>query len=264
MSVLNTRLAVYTGPVYPVVSAAFLMGKCPKVPKCPIFNDFFAWLYFGCQLLLMRQVAPKKIFISHASPADNYFTAWLSSKLKILGYEVWVELDELKSGDAFWPEIEDAIRNQSCKFLVIISKSYLDKIKDPTSGVFKELSCADRIKDLKGFKSPIKLDETSEDSYPVQLMGLNSIDFFNNWQVGLDRLLESFEKEKIERNEEQNSSPLNFWMEALKIEGLVNSNSETIYTNWFPFSLPEKIIYQQTFNQEQTRSAGYPVFFSGI
>jgi len=189
----------------------------------------------------MRKSTPQKIFISHASPTDNYFTAWLGSKLKLLGYDVWVELDELKSGDAFWPEIEDAIRNQSRKFLTIISKSYMDKIKDPVSGIFKELSCADRIKDIKGFKTPIRIDEISEDDFPVQLMGLNSVDFLDNWQNGLDKILESFEKEKIPRDEKQNASPLNFWLDAFKIDGIVNSNSEKLYTNWFPFKLPEKL-----------------------
>src|ERR1700730_5643150 len=94
-----------------------------------------------------------KIFISHTTPDDNYFTTWLASKLKILGYKVWVELDELKLGDAFWPEIEDAIRNQSIKFLVIVSKAYLGRIKNPNSGIFKELSCADGIRDIKNYKS---------------------------------------------------------------------------------------------------------------
>lgn len=189
----------------------------------------------------MSQDIREKIFISHASPADNYFTAWLSSKLKLLGYDVWVELDELKSGDAFWPEIENAIRNQSRKFLAIISNSYMEKIKDPVSGVFKELSCADRIKDIKGFKSPIRIDSIEEDNFPVQLMGLNSVDFLNNWQNGLEKLLESFEKEKIPRDEEQKTNPLNFWLDAFNIDGRTNTNSEKIYTNWFPFNLPEKL-----------------------
>jgi len=104
----------------------------------------------------MRALTPQTIFVSHATPSDNYFVTWLSSKLKLLGYSVWVELDELKLGDAFWPEIENVIRNQACKFLAVVSKSYLEKITDSVSGVFKELSCADRIKDIKSFKKKIQ------------------------------------------------------------------------------------------------------------
>jgi len=182
-----------------------------------------------------------KIFISHVSPNDNYYTAWLSSKLKILGYKVWVELDELKSGDAFWPEIEDAIRNQSIKFIPVVSQAYIEKVKNPSSGVFKELSCADRIQGIKNFKSPVKIDDVSEDNFPAQIMGLHSINFYNNWQNGLEKLLESFEKEKIIRNEADAENPLPFWLDAFKVNQTLNEKEETIYTNWFPFYLPTKL-----------------------
>ncbi len=189
----------------------------------------------------MSENTPTKIFISHTSPSDNYFTAWLSSKLKLLGYDVWVELDELKSGDAFWPQIEDAIRNQSIKFIPVISQAYIEKVKNPSSGIFKELSCADRIQGKANFKSPVKIDAINEDDFPVQIMGLHSIDFYNNWQSGLEKLLESFEKEKIPNNGSNTENPLPFWLDAFKVNNIFNEKEETIYTNWFPFSIPEKL-----------------------
>jgi hypothetical protein len=73
-------------------------------------------------------------------------------------------IDELKSGDAFWPEIETAIRNHSIKFLAIVSKSYLENINEPSSGIFKELSTADRIKDIKKFKAA-RFYETGKDEW---------------------------------------------------------------------------------------------------
>lgn len=182
-----------------------------------------------------------KVFISHTAPNDNYFAAWLASKLRLLGYDVWVELDELKSGDAFWPEIEDAIRNQSVKFICVISDGYMSKIKDSSSGVFKELSCADRVKGLKNFKTPIRIANINEDDYPVQIMGLNSIDFYENWQSGLERLLESFVKEKVPRDDEKHDNSLNFWLDAFGIKESITTDKEKIFTNWFPFQLPEKL-----------------------
>ncbi len=190
----------------------------------------------------MRALTPQTIFISHATPGDNYFVTWLSSKLKLLGYSVWVELDELKLGDAFWPEIENVVRNQACKFLAVVSKSYLEKITDSVSGVFKELSCADRIKDIKSFKSAIRIDCTAEDDFPVQLMGLHSINFHENWQNGLEKLLDSFQKENIPKDGAIATGALNFWLDALALNGFVSTNPERIYTNWFPFQLPE-ILY---------------------
>lgn len=182
-----------------------------------------------------------KIFISHSTPSDNYFATWLASKLKQLGYEVWIELDELRSGDAFWPKIESAIRNDSVKFLPIISKGYMERIRDPYSGVFKELSCADRIKDIQNFKSPLRLDDINFDEFPVQLLGLNSIDFYNNWQEGLEKLLDSFDKEKVPLDKGRNENPLNFWLDSFEIKDIINQEAETIYTNWFPFKLPLKL-----------------------
>lgn len=182
-----------------------------------------------------------KIFISHCTPSDNYFTTWLASKLKLLGYDVWVELDELKLGDPFWPEIEDAIRNKSVKFLMVISKAYLDRVKTSSSGIFKELSCADSIKDLGNFKSPLRIDDVSFDDFPVQIMGLNALDFYGNWQEGLEKLLDSFIKEKITPDPSKSEDFLNFWLNAFKIKDIVNNKSEKVFTNWFPFTLPDKL-----------------------
>lgn len=189
----------------------------------------------------MRSITPDTIFVSHSQPEDTYFAAWLASKLKLLGYKVWIETDELKSGDAFWPAIEEAIRNHSVKFLAIVSDSFMQKVSDPNSGIFKELSCADRIKDIKNFKVPVRLHSINHDDFPVQLMGLNAVDFYGNWQSGLDQLLDSFKKEQIYKNEETANNPLNFWLEAFKIDSKITTDPETVYTNWFPFALPSTL-----------------------
>lgn len=199
------------------------------------------WVAGAIGDLIKETMKENKIFISHAAPHDNYFAAWLASKLRLLGFEVWVELDELKSGDAFWPEIEDAIRNQSVKFVCVISEGYMSKIKDPSSGIFKELSCADRVKGPKNFKTPIRIADINEDDYPVQIMGLNSIDFYENWQLGLERLLESFTKEKIPKDETKHDNPLNFWLDSFGVKEAVTKEPEKIFSNWFPFQLPEKL-----------------------
>ena len=187
----------------------------------------------------------RTIFISHVAPNDNYFAAWLASKLKLLGYEVWVELDELKIGDAFWPQIERAIRTNTLRFITVVSKEYCEKVRVPGSGVFKEISCADRIKDITNFLCPIRIDETVPDDFPVQLMGLHSIDFFKNWQNGLDELLKNFNDQKIPYAEESAENPIPFWLDAFKIEEVFNTIPEKIYTNWFSFKLPEKIYVHQ-------------------
>ena len=53
------------------------------------------------------------IFISHATPDDNEFAAWLATKLELCGYKVWIDLKSLDPSDDFWLKIDNAIRNES-------------------------------------------------------------------------------------------------------------------------------------------------------
>jgi len=181
------------------------------------------------------------IFISHCTPDDNYFTIFLTTKLKQLGYKVWVELDELRLGDAFWPEIEKAIRTKAAKALMLVSKKYLERVNEPTSGIFKELSCADAIKDIPNFKCPIRLDDVNFNDFPATLMGLHAIDFHANWQTGLESLLETLTKENFPFDKHQQQDPINFWLNSFKVPNILNNEPEKIHTNWFPLQLPEKL-----------------------
>jgi len=49
------------------------------------------------------------VFVTHAAPEDNDFALWLSSKLAIAGYRVWVDKQRLRGGDDFWSEIDEWI-----------------------------------------------------------------------------------------------------------------------------------------------------------
>ena len=86
------------------------------------------------------------IFISHATPEDNDFTIWLASRLQLLGYKVWIDRKGLLGGEKFWQEIDQIIRNQAAKFLMVYS-NYIcypgqpGKLKD---GIYKEYSLAGR------------------------------------------------------------------------------------------------------------------------
>ncbi len=51
------------------------------------------------------------VFVTHAAPEDNDFALWLSSKLAIAGYRVWVDKQRLRGGDDFWSEIDRMLRN---------------------------------------------------------------------------------------------------------------------------------------------------------
>jgi hypothetical protein len=38
------------------------------------------------------------VFVTHAAPQDNEFALWLSSKLAMAGYGVWVDRRRLRGG----------------------------------------------------------------------------------------------------------------------------------------------------------------------
>jgi len=181
------------------------------------------------------------IFISHCTPDDNYFTTFLATKLKQLGYKVWVELDELRLGDAFWPEIEKAIRTKAAKVLIVVSKKYLERVNNPSSGIFKELSCADAIRDISNFKCPLRLDDVNFNDFPATLMGLHAIDFQTNWQTGLESLIDALNTENFPFDKQQQEDPINFWLHSFHVKEILNKDQERIYTNWFPIRLPQKI-----------------------
>ena len=89
----------------------------------------------------------QSIFISHATPQDNGFVRWLGARLELAGYSVWHDLGRLKGGDYFWPKIEGAIRNESFRFLAVVSKVSVEK-----QGVKDEWSLARTIEgSLPGF-----------------------------------------------------------------------------------------------------------------
>jgi hypothetical protein len=74
------------------------------------------------------------IFITHAVPEDNDFALWLSSKLVMAGYRVWVDKQRLRGGDDFWDEIDRILRNEAVKQIVVFTE-HCDK-----AGVKRELA----------------------------------------------------------------------------------------------------------------------------
>lgn len=60
-------------------------------------------------------MSKKLLFISHAAPEDNDLSGWLASKLRLLGYEVWMDVKNLRADSSFWNEIELKMRDESIR-----------------------------------------------------------------------------------------------------------------------------------------------------
>lgn len=181
------------------------------------------------------------IFISHSSTVeeDNYFASWLAAKLKGLGYKVWVDINDLKGGGSFWPNIENEIRDKSIRFLSCISESYIEKARTPKTGVQKELSCASNV-DIDAFMIPLRIDNSNWSNLPIHINELNGIDFYSNWASGLNELIDLFNEDNIPQNNKKDDI-LDFWYKSREISTDVVEREERYFTNWVKILLPQKI-----------------------
>lgn len=183
----------------------------------------------------------KLIFISHAQPEDDYLAIWLASKLRLLGYNVWVDKDNLSKGDAFWHEIELKMKNESLRFIPLVSQAYIDKSQNKNTGVFLEVSLSKVIsKKIQNYVIPLKVDSCSFDDFPISILPLDTIDFSTNWGKGLKEIIEEFELQGIPKNN-VTSNVLKQWFKYLKIQGEVLTRPDFYGSNWLPTSLPRTI-----------------------
>ncbi|WP_154416581.1 TIR domain-containing protein [Victivallis lenta] len=184
------------------------------------------------------------IFISHAvTPADDTFTRWLALRLMAAGYKVWCDLLKLKKGGDFWREIETEIRQNTCKFLLVLSEK-----SNSAPGVLKEIAVASKAQKVINddtFICPLKVDPNlSYDDINVDIIRLNAIDFTASWATGLKALLKSLEEQKIPRSPENYSKVAQLIHDLLNIESNVIWKTELYDSNWFPITtLPKELFF---------------------
>ncbi len=183
----------------------------------------------------------KTIFISHASPEDNDFARWLSLQLIGLGYNVWCDVIKLRGGEDWWISIENEIRNNTIKFLVILSSHSNQK-----DGVLKELAVASKVKKSDGdakFIIPLHIDNSlSYDDINIELNRLNSINFKKSWADGLSTLLEQFDEENIPKDRLNYDEVSSIWNTVYLQNKKVVEEKEIYFSNWFPIVELPKIL----------------------
>src|SRR5208337_3635785 len=110
---------------------------------------------------------------------------WLSSKLAIAGYKVWVDLKRLRGGADFWDEIDRVLRNEAIKQIVVFTRNSIKP------GVKRELAIgsivAGRASD-PNFMIPIRADDVSYTDAPPEFVRENIIDAHLNWHDSLEEL----------------------------------------------------------------------------
>src|SRR5258706_8103517 len=116
---------------------------------------------------------PDTVFITHAAPQDNEFALWLSSKLAMAGYRVWVDRRRLRGGEDSWDEIDRVLRHETVKQIVVFTR-HVGK-----AGVKKELAIGEvmktKLSDPK-FMIGIRNDATAFTDAPPELLRGNILD----------------------------------------------------------------------------------------
>lgn len=184
-----------------------------------------------------------KIFISHANPDDNDQARWLGLQLMTLGYEVWCDVFNLKGGEKFWTEIENEIRNNTCKFLYILTRNSNQK-----DGCLNELSVAEAVEkqlDDKRFIIALHFDSSlNHDEVNINLKRKIDLNFKTDWQQGLKDLLKIFNEEPKAKIRETPDFAFiqNYWATTYLQDRKPIEKEESYTSNWFPFiSFPENL-----------------------
>jgi len=210
----------------------------------------------------MTQTSRNKIFISHATPEDNNFAIWLASRLKSLGYIVWIDKQSLLGGEKFWQEIDRTIRHDASKVVLVYSKNICingepGQLRD---GIEKEISLSDSVSKQNSLKDFLILMNIDGSAYNLFIGAdrLNQITFYENWADGLKQLIEKFAKDKVYRELQNEASEFAAWYENEYItkSGIIH-RKERYYTNIWPITELPAYFYLFQFETEREAQLVY-------
>ena len=129
------------------------------------------------------------LFISSVNE-DGAFTDWLTRKLTAEGYHVWCERFQLLGGETFPDDIDDAIKNQTFRFISLYSRASLKDLE-----ITRQRSLALNLRSDRGqdFLIPLNVDGVDQTQLDHVTRTLKFIPFQYNWAEGLKQLLEKLE-----------------------------------------------------------------------
>ena len=192
----------------------------------------------------MPSVAPPSrhlVFITHAAPEDNEFALWISSKLTIAGYRVWIDRRRLRGGADFWDEINRVLRTETTKQIVAFSK-HVGK-----DGVKKELAIGEVMRKTLAdpkFIIPVRIDDTPFGDAPPEFLRDHIINAHPNWHDCLSELFKSLDEAGVPKDDHPTAGTLRTIVEAREdSRRFVIEQPELALTNWFPVKPPSFIRY---------------------
>ncbi len=177
------------------------------------------------------------IFISHANPEQNSFTIWLGAKLAAAGYEVWADVLRLRGGQDWQRRLEDAIRNQACKVLLVANEVSVAK-----QGVRNEIQIAsDTAKKLDDTEFVIPLRLGPFDA-PFLIAQAQYIDFERAWASGLTELCQVLQETYQVPRQAGNTDA---WLGLQLMHGRqLTTKSENLISTWLSSRrLPSRLYF---------------------
>ena len=198
------------------------------------------------------------IFISHARPADDEITRWLCGRLTARGYRVWADLEQLLGGERFWTDIQRVIRNQTAKFITIMSRTSVTR-----TGVLDELAEAIDVSKTMGdqkFIIPIRADDIPWSEFPIQLKQINGLDFSEDWMHNFGTLLKALEAGSVPREAGDSEVLRNAELLVRARQTIQRSESEAIFNRLNVIELPDQVHYLHTSMSSSGLSVAAPRF----
>lgn len=194
------------------------------------------------------------VFISHARPDEDELTRWLCGRLTARGYRVWADLEQLQGGEPFWGDIQRVIRENTVKFVTIMSR--VSKTRD---GVLAELTEAINVRKKLNdprFIIPLRADDLPWDEFPIQINQLNGLDFSSDWMRNFGTLLKALEG--VPRAEGNAEVQRNADLLVRGQQSLQRTPSEALFNRLSVLELPESIRYFSTSMSGKDLSAATP------
>ena len=136
------------------------------------------------------------IFISHSS-RDNDVTRFVADHLTDAGFETWVDLDSIKSGDLWLRSIEKAVRECSI-FVILLSKQSRD-----SEWCERETLLA------MDLRKPLFIAILEDMPLPLHLINRQFTDFRQDKDQGVKKLIVAIRREmkRIEADKKQSKQP---------------------------------------------------------
>lgn len=179
------------------------------------------------------------IFVIKASPTDDEFTLWLAPKLEAEGYQVFADILTLQPGDRWRREITAALRHRAAKVLLLCRDSTLAD-SDVQDDLDIALELAKALEDQR-FVIPLRMETFRK------IKGLGDtvpVDFVRSWGEGLDKLLDTLQRQKVPRPGDQTMINPNW--EIFRRRGAIpiGDEPERLTSNWLRIAeAPDVIRY---------------------